>query len=61
MENEKCTLQDLEYGENTEICGILKVYTVGPGIWRETLKTMENEKFTLQDLGYGKHPEKRGK
>jgi hypothetical protein len=47
MENEKCKLLDLEDGENTEICGILKVYTVGPGIWRETLKTMENEKFTL--------------
>ena len=27
--------------------------TLGPGIWRETLKNMKNEKCTLQDLEYG--------
>jgi hypothetical protein len=47
MENEKCTLQDLEYGEKPEKCGKLDTTTVGLGIWQETLKNLENEKSTL--------------
>ena len=31
-----------------------EMHTVGPGIWRETLKIMENEKCTLQNLEYGR-------
>ena len=30
------------------------MYTVGPGIWQETLKNVENEKSTTQDLKYAK-------
>ena len=29
------------------------MYSVGPGIWRETLKNMKNDKWTLYDLAYG--------
>ena len=34
-EYNKCTLWDLEYGENTEKCGKRETNTVGSGIWRE--------------------------
>ena len=41
MENEKCTLKDLEYVEKTENHGKRETHTVGPGIWLEILKTWE--------------------
>ena len=53
-ENERCTLQDLEYGEKKEKRVKWKKNTVGPGIWRGTLKNVENKNYTLQDLKYGK-------
>ena len=34
------------------------MHTVGPGIWRETLKNLENETHTLYILEYA---EKKGK
>ena len=37
------------------------MYTVGPGIWQETLKNVENEKRTFSDLEYGKKIEKTWK
>jgi hypothetical protein len=42
MKNEKYTLYDLDNGEKTEKRGKLDTNTVGPGIWRETLKNVEN-------------------
>ena len=36
---EKHTLQDLGYGEKTDKGGKYDTYTVGPGKWRETVKT----------------------
>ena len=46
VENENCTLWDLEYGENTEKCGKWDTQTLGPGIWRENWN-LENETHTL--------------
>ena len=53
LKNEKCTLQDVEYGKKTEKCVKWDTYTVGPKIWREKLKRVENKKCTLQDLEQG--------
>ena len=39
VQNEKHTLQDLGYGEKTDKGGKYDTYTVGPGKWRETVKT----------------------
>ena len=61
MENEKCTLQDLEFGEKPDQQGKLETHMVEPGIWRETLKNVQNEKNTLQDLEYGKKTKKKRK
>ena len=36
-------------------------HTVGPRIWRETVKNMKNEKCTIQDLDYGQKTLKGGK
>jgi len=47
IENVKHTMLDLDYGEKTERGGKWDKTTVGPGIWRETLKNVENEKCTL--------------
>ena len=52
-ENEKHTLQDLEYGKKLRNVENEKKNTVGPGIWQEILKNVENQKCTLQDLEYG--------
>ena len=38
MENKKCTLQDLEYGEKSENHGKCETHTVGREIFQETLK-----------------------
>ena len=61
VENEKCTLQDLEYGEKTYQKAKSETHMVGPGIWRETLKNMKNQNCTLQDLEYGEKTENLGK
>ena len=38
LENEKCTLQDLEDGDKTEKGKKLETHRIRPGIWQETLK-----------------------
>ena len=43
VKNEKCTLQDLEYGKKTEKRGKRETHMIGYGIWQETLKYVENE------------------
>jgi len=47
VESEKCTRQDLEYGEKTENHGKWETHTVGREIGRETMKNFKNEKYTL--------------
>jgi hypothetical protein len=37
------------------------MHTVGPGVWRETLKIMEYQKKTLDDLKNDEISEKREK
>ena len=61
IENEKCTLQNLEYGEKTENHGKGDTNTVSLGIWRETLRKVENVKCILQNLEYGEKTEKTWK
>ena len=46
LENDKCTLQILEYGKKTENHGKCVSHTVGRGLWRETFKNLKNEKWT---------------
>ena len=43
VKNEKCTLQDLEYGKKTEKRGKRETHMIGYEIWQETLKYVENE------------------
>ena len=38
VKNEKCTLQDLLYGQKNAKCGKCDKHTVGPGIWRDKCK-----------------------
>ena len=52
VKNEKCTLQDLEYGEKTENHGKRETHTISPKICQEKVKNVNNEKYTLQDLDY---------
>ena len=61
VQNDKHTVQDLEYGEKPEKGEKCETHTVGPGIWRDTLKNMKNEKCTPQELDYGEKTEKSGK
>ena len=42
VENEKCTLQDLEYGKKTANHGKLETHNVGPGIWQKAVKNVKN-------------------
>ena len=52
VKNEKCTLKDLEYGEQTENHGKLEIHTLGREIWREKLKKVENlEMSTVEQIG----------
>ena len=54
MENEKHTLQDLEYGEN-QLKNVKKVkYTSRTWAMASKLKKVENETHTWQDQDYGK-------
>ena len=41
-QNEKCTLQELEYGEKTENHRKGEIHTLGHEIWRGKLKKVEN-------------------
>ena len=50
VENEKCTLQDMEYGEKTYKRGNRETHMVGHYIWRETLKNGQNEKHNYRNL-----------
>ena len=47
VKNEKCTLQDLEYGKKTDQLGKVENHLVGSVILQETLKIVENEIHTL--------------
>jgi len=47
FENDKWTLQDMDYGKKNEKRGKWKTHTIGPVIWRVKLKNVENEKCTL--------------
>ena len=40
IENEKHTLQDLEYGDKTEKYGKCETHMIGHEIWQETLKNV---------------------
>ena len=42
LKNEKCTIQDLEYGEKTENHGKLEIHTLGCERWRGKLKKVDN-------------------
>ena len=61
VKNEKCTLQDLDYGEKTENIG--KFRTVHCMTWNmaRKLNIMENEKHSLDDFKNDKITEKRKK
>ena len=61
MENEKHPLDDMKNDEITQKPEKLEMHTVGPGIWRETVKDVKYEKYTLQDLDFGEKTEKHGK
>ena len=52
-ENEKCTPQDLEYGDKTEKRGKRETHMVGHEIWGERVKNAQDVKQTLQDQEYG--------
>ena len=47
MENEKYTLENINYYEKSEKHGKYGTNTVEPVKWRETLKNVENEKCSL--------------
>ena len=55
--NDKCTLQDMTYGENTDKQK-RELHMVGTKIWRETLKNLKKNKCTLNELEYGQKSEK---
>ena len=37
------------------------MYTIGPGIWRETVKNVKYKRYKLQELDYGEKTENREK
>ena len=51
MKNEKCTLQDLEYGEKTENHGKWETRIVEIEIWQGILK--KREKSEIHTVGHG--------
>ena len=51
VKNEKCTLEDLDYGENTENHGKLEIHTLGHEIWQGKLKKVEN--IEMSTVGHG--------
>ena len=52
MENEKHTLDDLKNDEITDKHEKLEMHTLGPGIWRENLKSqnMRNTHFRRRNM-----------
>ena len=75
VENEKCTLQDLEMAKKLKTLENEKNALQDINIWRETFKNVKNEKKTivrklnnakneiqtLKDLEYGEKTENHGK
>ena len=59
VENEKCTLQDMEYGKKTENLKNQKSTLQDQNMAKKKLKNVENEKRTLQDFEYGQKTGKR--
>ena len=57
VKNEKCTLQDLEYGEKTENHGKLEIHTLGSEICQGKLKNVEN--LEMPTVGRGIWQENR--
>jgi hypothetical protein len=51
LKNEKCTLQDLEYGEKTENHGKREIHSLGREIWGGKLKKEEN--LEMSTVGRG--------
>ena len=51
VKNEKCTLQDLEYGEKTENQGKWEIHNLGREIYRGKLKKVEN--LEMSTVGRG--------
>ena len=51
VKNEKCTLQDLEYGKKTENQGKREIHTLGCEIQRGKLKNVENLEMSTVGLG----------
>ena len=58
VKNEKCTLQDLDYGEKTEKRGKRDRNTIWPGNFWEILKNVENGNAQCGILEYNKKTEK---
>ena len=53
MEYENKHSMKWNMASNTEQSGKWEIYTLGRGLWRETLKNVKNETQTLFDLEYG--------
>ena len=60
VENDRQTLQDLEYGEKSDQRENRETHMVGPGTRQETVKNLKNEICTQQDL-YMPRKSKMGK
>ena len=58
VKNEKCTLQDLEYGEKTEKHGKCEIQTIRHEIWRGKLKNMENLEMSTVRRGIWQRKQK---
>ena len=56
VKNEKCTQQELEYGEKSENHGKGEIHTLGREIWRGKLKKLDN--LEMSTLGHGIWEEK---
>ena len=51
VKNEKCKMQDLEYGKKIENHGKREIHTLGREIWRGKQKKVEN--FGMSAVGHG--------
>ena len=61
LENVKCTLYDLKYGERHRKTLKMRIAHSETWIMGRNLKNMQNETQTLHDLEYSGNTEKRGK
>ena len=61
LENVKCTLYDLKYGERHWKTLKMRIAHYRTWIMGRNLKNMQNETQTLYDLEYSRNTEKRGK